>query len=107
MIKKLRLIYLISIAVLLVVTATSLVYAGTHISNIVLSGIALASIVTSLVPFFISMYLFNKFETEKTNNQKYKVFGIIIYAFCFPIKTWVIIATTYEMLFGNNHWAFG
>jgi hypothetical protein len=105
--KKLRLIYLWSIAFVLVMTAASLIHAGTHISNIVLSGIALASIVTSLVPFFISMYLFKKFETEKPPNQKYKVFGIIVYVFCFPIKVWVIIATIYETLFGNNHWAFG
>ena len=105
--KKLRLIYLVSIAVLLVVTATSLLYAGTHISNIVLAGIALASIPASLIPYFISMYLFKKFETEKPTNRKYKVFGIIIYAFCSPVKAWVIIATIYEILFGSNHWAFG
>lgn len=104
--KKLRLIYLLVIAFLLVLTATSLLYArGDEISNIVLGGIALASIITSLAPYFLSMYFFKKAEAE--NNQQHQVFGVIFYILCFPIKTWVIIATIYGLLYGNDRWAFG
>ena len=104
--KILRLAYLIVIAVLLVITAISLLYANTHISNIVLAGIALISIVTSLVPYFTSMYFFKKHEAEP-ENKTYKSLGIALYLCCYPIKLWVIYATIYEMLFGNNHWPFG
>lgn len=101
-----RLIYLIVIAVLLVITATSLLYANTHISNIILAGIALTSIVTSLIPYFISIYIFKKYETEP-ENKTLKIFGIALYLCCYPIMLWVIYATIYEILFGNNHWALG
>lgn len=104
--KKLRLIYLIVIACVLVITAVSLLSMNTRISNIVLAGLALISIITSLVPFFISMHVLKKYEAEP-ENKSLKIVGIAVYLCCFPIKTWVIIATIYEMLFGNNHWAFG
>ncbi len=100
-----RLIYLVVIAVLLVVTATSLLYTG-GVDSIILGAIALSSIVISLVPYFISMYIFKKYEAEP-ENKAYKIFGIALYLCCYPIKLWVIYATVYEMLFGNQHWAFG
>jgi hypothetical protein len=101
-----RIIYLSVLAVLLVVIATSLLYAGTRISHIVLAGIGLISIVTSLVPYFSSIYLFKKYEMDPSN-QSNKIFAIVLYLCCYPIKIWVIFATIYEILFGNNHWAFG
>jgi uncharacterized membrane-anchored protein YitT (DUF2179 family) len=104
--KKLRLIYLIVITCVLVVTAVSLLYMNTHISNLVLAGIALISIITSFVPYFISMYILKKYEAEPENTS-YKIFGIAVYICCFPIKTGVFFVTIYEMVFGNNHWAFG
>lgn len=104
--KKLRLVYLAVIACVLVVTAVSLLYMNTNISNIALAGIALISIITSLVPYFISMYILKKYEAEP-ENASYKVFGIAVYLCCFPIKIWVFFVTIYEMVFGNNHWAFG
>lgn len=103
--KTARLIYLIVIAILLVITATSLLYSG-DVHSIILGAIALISIVTSLVPYFISMYVFKKYEAEP-ENKAYKIFGIALYLCCYPIKLWVIYATIYEMLFGNHHWAFG
>lgn len=104
--KKLRLVYLLVIAFVLVIIATGLLYAGTHIDIIVLAGLGLISIVSSLVPYFTSMYVLKKYEAEP-ENKSLKVFGIALYLCCFPIKTWVIFVTIYEMLFGNNHWAFG
>lgn len=104
--KKLRLIYLIVIACVLVITAVSLLYMSTRIDTMVLGSLALISIITSFVPFFISMYVLKKYETEP-ENKSLKVFGIALYLCCFPIKTWVILATIYEMLFGSSHWAFG
>lgn len=104
--KTLRLIYLIVIACVLVITAVSLLYMNTHIGNIVLAGVALISIITSLVPYFLSMYILKKYEAEP-ENKSLKVFGIALYLCCFPIKTWVIFVTIHEMLFGNNHWACG
>lgn len=104
--KTLRKVYLLVIAVVLVLTAVSLIYAGTHISNIVLAAFALIGIITSLVPYFGSMYVFKKYEADP-ENKSLKIFGIALYLCCFPIKIWVIFATIYEMLFGNNHWAFG
>lgn len=104
--KKLRLIYLSVIACVLIVISTALLYAGTHIDIIVLAGLGLMSIITSLVPYFLSMYVFKKYEAEP-DNKAYKVFGIVLYLCCFPIKVWVIFVTIHEMLFGTNHWAFG
>lgn len=104
--KKLRLIYLMVIACVLVITAVSLLYMNTHISNLVLAGIALISIITSLIPYFLSMYILKKYEAEPENTS-YKIFGIAVYACCFPIKIWIVFVTIYEMLFGNDHWAFG
>ncbi|WP_343633115.1 hypothetical protein [Fluviicola sp.] len=104
--KKLRLIYLLVIACLLVITAISLLHAGgDQIDSTVLAGIAFASIITSLVPFFMSMYFLKK--SEKENSERYRVWGIILYVLCFPVKALVILATIYEILFGSNHWAFG
>lgn len=103
--KKLRLIYLLVIAFVLVITAVSLVYPGSHISNIVLAGIALISIITSLLPYFISMYVFKKYEDER--DKSYKIVGIALYLCSYPFMIWVIYATIYEMLSGTNHWAFG
>jgi Zn-dependent protease with chaperone function len=104
--KKLRVVYLLVIAFVLVIIATGLLYAGTHIDIIVLAGLGLISIVSSLVPFFASMYVLKKYEAE-AENTSYKVFGIALYLCCFPIKIGVAIATIYETLFGSNHWAFG
>lgn len=104
--KKLTLIYLLVLALTIIVTAVSVFFTSTSITTTVLAVLAIISIITSLVPYFLSMYILKKHEAEP-DNTSYKVFGIAVYLCCFPIKIWGIFAAIHEMLFGNNHWAFG
>ncbi|AEA45572.1 hypothetical protein Fluta_3603 [Fluviicola taffensis DSM 16823] len=105
--KKLRWIYLVVIALVLGISAFWLISKfNSYIIISILVGIGLGSIVTSLVPYFISMELLKQYET-KPERKAFKIFGIILYIFCFPIKIWVIFAIIYEILYGNNHWNFG
>lgn len=86
--KKLRLIYLFVISCILVITAVSLIYSRSHMSNIVLVGIALISIILPLVPYLISMYVFKKYEAE-SDNKSYKIVGIALYLYYdFRNVTW-------------------
>lgn len=99
--KNLRLIYLLVIGFVVIISTTSLLFRSNSISILVLAIFALISCVSSLIPFFISMYVLKKYEDEP-ENKSYKIFGIALYLCCFPIKIWIIAATFYEMFSGYS-----
>jgi len=80
---------------------------GYHINGGIIAGLALASAVTSLLPFFISMRLFRKYESNSAERSHLKVWGLIIYFFCFPVKTWIIVSNVLLLINGGDGWAFG
>lgn len=105
--KKLRIIYLLSIAAVLILTAIWLFTRfNTYILFSILVGIGLGSIFTSLAPYFIAMYLFRQYENDPENKSA-KIWGIVFYCCCFPVKLFVIFASIHEMLYADNHWNFG
>ena len=98
------------ITVLMILTGTTLAAlydGGYHIEGGAIAGIALASIITSLLPFFVSMHLFKKYELSSNEKTYLKVWGLIIYSFCFPIKIWIIILNLELLINGGSGWAFG
>jgi hypothetical protein len=98
------------ITVLMILTGTTLVAlydGGYHIEGGAIAGIASASIITSLLPFFISMHLFKKYELSSNEKTYLKVWGLIIYFFCFPVKIWIIISNLELLINGGSGWAFG
>lgn len=98
------------ITVLIILTGTTLaaLYDGAyHIEGGAIAGIASASIITSLLPFFISMQLFKKYELSSNEKTNIKVWGLIIYFFCFPVKIWIIISNLELLINGGSGWAFG
>jgi hypothetical protein len=105
--QNLQIIY-ISILIILVVTTLAALYdGGYHISGGMIAGIAFASLITSLLPFFISMHLFKKYESNKKEKGYLQVWGSIIYLFCFPVKLWIIISNLVLLINGGSGWAFG
>ena len=105
--KKLRLIYLLATTAVLALTVIWLFTKfNTYILFSILVGIGLVSIITSLLPYFIAMYLFRQYEKDPENKTA-KIWGIILYCCCFPVKLFVIFASIYEMLYEDNHWNFG
>jgi hypothetical protein len=98
------------ITVLIILTGTTLAAlydGGYHIQSGAIAGIAFASIITSLLPFFISMHLFKKYELSANEKTSLKVWGLIIYSFCFPVKIWIIILNLELLINGGGGWAFG
>ena len=105
--KKLRFIYLLAITAVLALTAIWLFTKyNTYILFSILVGIGLGSIVTSLAPYFIAMYLFRQYGKDPKNNTA-RIWGIILYCSCFPVKLFVIFASIHEILYADNHWNFG
>ncbi len=88
-------------------TLAALYDGGYHISGGAIAGIAFASLITSLLPFFISMQLFKKYESNKEEKGHLKLWGSIIYVFCFPVKIWIIISNLVLLINGGSGWAFG
>ena len=105
--QNLRIIYN-SIIILLVLTTTTALYdGGYHISGGVIAAIAFTSIITSLLPFFISMRLLKKYELNVEEKSKFKFWALIVYSFCFPVKIWIIISNLELLINGGSGWAFG
>ena len=99
-------IYLSVLCMVILLTIVSLSN-GAGIEAGVVAGIAIASCTTSLIPFFISRHLFKKAETSAHYPNQYKIAGIIVYVFCFPVKIWTVYVTIYLMIHGESRWAFG
>jgi predicted Co/Zn/Cd cation transporter (cation efflux family) len=101
---------IIYITILFLLTATTLAAlynGGYQIGGEVVAIIAFVSIITSLLPFFISMRLFKKQESNPKGNTNLKVWGLIIYLFCFPVKCWIIISNIILLINGGDGWSFG
>lgn len=98
---------MIVLAGLIITTLAALYDGGYHIAGGAIAGIAFVSIITSLVPYFIAMYFFKKFEETSSNNDKYKIFSWLFFSFCFPIKIWIILSNLSLLINGGERWAFG
>lgn len=99
--------FIIVISILTSTTLAALYDGGYHIEGGVIAGIAVASIISSLLPFFVSMHLFKKYELSYNQKTYLKVWGLIIYFFCFPVKIWMIISNVALLINGGSGWAFG
>lgn len=106
--RRSALIFYIAVLILLAVTTLAALYdGGYHSEGGVIAGIAFVSAITSLLPFFISMHLFKKHESNRVEKTSLKVWGLILYIFCFPIKIWIIVSNLMLLINGGNGWAFG
>ena len=105
--KKLLITYLIVLAVLIITTLAALYDGGYHIAGGFIAGIGFASIVTSLLPYFISRYFFKKFKERSSDNFNYEIYGWIFFLFCFPVKIWIIVFNLSLLINGGDRWAFG
>ena len=104
---KARYFYITILLILTGTTFAALYDGGYHIEGGAIAGIAFASIITSLLPFFISMNFFKKHELSSIEKKHLKVRGLIIYSFCFPVKIWIIISNLELLLLGGSGWSFG
>ncbi len=88
-------IYWFLIVVLMVITITITgFYQGVYgYYDVVFAGIALAIILISLIPFFISLYLFKAYLVNPEKNIKKKYLGLFSYFFCFPLNLWFIFTS--------------
>jgi hypothetical protein len=102
---KTRRFYIAILTLLLVTTSYALFDGFWGISSGVISIIAFISIITSLLPFFIAMRLFAKYEL--TGRKAFNVWGWISYIFCFPVKIYIIYLNLFGIIVGGDRWAFG
>ena len=76
MIRKItKIIYIFIIAILATTTLMALYDGGYHIGGGVITGIAIGSTITSLIPFFASISLFKKYEIDQTKKSHFKIWG--------------------------------
>ena len=105
--RKAQIVYNSVLLVLTITTVWALLDGGYHIAGGLMGAIAVGSAIASLFPFLLSRYLLKKYETMSDNKMRYKVFGLLIYSFCFPVKLWVIYSNVDIIVNGGNGWAFG
>jgi hypothetical protein len=105
--KKATIIYIAVLLLLIVTTLLALMDGGYHISGGPIAALAFASMVTSLLPFFMSLLLFKKVEKRPHASRLYKIWGVIVYLFCFPVKVLIIYANIDLLVNGGEGWAFG
>jgi hypothetical protein len=102
-----RTIYLLVLVILLVTTAMML-WDGSYLwGSLVIAAAAILSILTSLIPYFISMKLLKIFEDNPTEKKHLKTWAFVIYTFCFPVKLCIIYINVYMLINGGPRWAFG
>lgn len=104
---KARYFYITVLIVVIGTTLSALYDGGYHIEGGTLAAIAFASIITSLLPFFIAMHLFSKYELSAYEKTHLKVWGLLIYFFCFPVKIWIIYLNLALLINGGDGWSFG
>ena len=104
---KAKVFYFFVLILLILTTLSALYDGGYHIQGGAIAGIALASIVTSLLPFFISMNLFNKYEQKSNEKEHLKAWALLVYCFCFPVKIYIIYLNLALLMFGGDGWSFG
>lgn len=85
-------IYLFLILILMVISITLIaLYQGVYsYYDVVFAALALAIILISLIPFFISLYLFKAYLEHPEKNTKKKYLGLFSYFFCFPLNLWFL-----------------
>jgi hypothetical protein len=104
--KKALRTYLIVLAGLISTTLAALYDGGYHIAGGIVAGVAFASVISSLIPYFIAMYFFEKFEETDSNKFNFKIFGWVFFIFCFPVKIWIILSNLNLLINGGERWAF-
>lgn len=104
---KARFFYITVLIILTGTTLSALYDGGYHTEGGAIAGIAFVSIITSLLPFYVSMHLFNKYEFSNNEKPYLKIWGLIIYAFCFPVKIWIIYSNLALLIMGGDRWSFG
>ena len=105
--KKVLIAYLIVLFILITSTLAALLDGGYHIAGGNIAGIAFGSVITSLVPYYIAIYFFKKYEEAHSNKIKYKILGLVFFSFCFPVKIWIIFSNLSILIIGGERWAFG
>ncbi|WP_294674171.1 hypothetical protein [uncultured Fluviicola sp.] len=105
--KNALIIYLFVVITFLLLIPIQIVDGGLGIAGGVVAGIGFASCVTSLLPFFVSRYLFTKAEPYTHYRRRYQIAAISVYIFCFPVKLWAIYMAIYLLYHGEPRWAFG
>lgn len=100
-------IYLFVVIAFFLLIPIQIVNGRTGIVSGVVTGIGFASVITSLLPFFVSRHLFKKAESYTHYRRKYQIAAIIVYLFCFPVKLWAIYMMIYLIYHGEGRWAFG
>ena len=100
--------FYITVVILLIATTLAALYdGGYHMEGGAIAGIAGASIITSFLPFFISMHLFKKHALNTNGNGYFKVWGAVIYFFCFPVKSLIIYLNLALLITGGDGWSLG
>jgi hypothetical protein len=105
--KKAFITYIAVLLLLVITTLLALIDGGYHMEGGSIAGIALGSSITSLLPFFLSRFLFKKYESHPTEKKGLKTQGLIVYLFCFPVKLLVIWSNVDLLINGGTGWAFG
>jgi xanthine/uracil permease len=105
--RRTLIIYLSVLFVLVITTLMALYDGGYHTDTPVIVGVAIGSLVLSLIPFFVSRLLLKKYESGSGTESHYLVWGVIVFLFCFPVKLVVIYTNISLLINGGSGWAFG
>ncbi|MES2477968.1 MAG: hypothetical protein V4561_02700 [Bacteroidota bacterium] len=104
---KAKTFYISVIAILICTTLFALYDGGYGIEGGTMAGIALASIIISFLPFYLSLKLFNKYSSNSEKRMSLKFWALFFYIFCFPIKIWIIYCNIAMVINGGKGWSFG
>ncbi|RYD56019.1 MAG: hypothetical protein EOP56_13870 [Sphingobacteriales bacterium] len=104
---KAKYFYITILVVLTITTLIALYDGGYGIEGGTIAIIALLSIITSLLPYYLSMQLLNKHARGQYRNASYKYWAVIVYILCFPLMLWIIYLNIDLLLNGGNGWSFG
>ncbi|TNF48291.1 MAG: hypothetical protein EP305_05925 [Bacteroidetes bacterium] len=106
-----RLTFILSYAAVIFILGTTTVLAlldgGFHIAGGAIAGVAAVSAITSLLPFFLSIYLLKKYEQSERTKTYLKIIAILLYLTCFPVKLYIIYLNTDMLINGGPGWSFG
>ncbi|MDG1332805.1 MAG: hypothetical protein P8P74_10765 [Crocinitomicaceae bacterium] len=105
--RRARYIYIILVLLLITTTVMALLDGGYHIIGGLMAAVAAGGLITSLLLYFISMSLFDRYESHAKSNLTVKVLAIIFFILCFPVNLWVIYSNLEILITGGPGWAFG
>lgn len=108
MYRKRTLIIYVSVLLMLVFTTLIALYDGGYQRDApVIVGVAIGSIVLSFIPFLVSRLLLKKYENGAGKESHYRLWVMIVFLFCFPVKLMVIYSNISLLIHGGSGWAFG